>query len=483
MSKNETPASSTPAGAQTGAESARLDGFIARPRRAVWVLSAPMIGGMLLHVAYTVTDTAFVGSLGHEALAGLTLIFPLFFVLVALANGIGSGITVLVSQAVGRRDPAAAERVGGSSIAFGVLLGCLFAGMGVLFGRPLIALLGASGAVAELAWEYFFIVALSAVLPLCNAFIRALLTGQGDARTPMAVLGLATLLNVALDPVLIFAAGMGIAGAALATAICQLLELCALVMLLRRSRKNTIRLKRAHLVPSLATIREVLVIGVPASLTQLIMSLGSVLLNRVVVSFGDGALAGYGAAARVDAVVVLPILGLSAGAVAIVGMFAGAGRVDLVRSTTSYVFRWALTIAIGLGVPIWLASSWVLGVFTENPQALQVGKQYLGFMVFAYPVMGLGMIGARLLLALRYPMLSLLVTAIRLLLLTVPLAYVAVYLFHAPIESVWWAVLAGAVTATTISLVFVVRLVWGGDPTLRAIAVPAQPAVRVPSRS
>jgi putative MATE family efflux protein len=451
-------------------DSTRLERFVARPRRAVWSVSAPMIGGMMLHLVYMLTDTAFVGQLGHQALAGLTLVFPLFFVLVALANGIGSGITVLVSQAIGRQDTAEAERVGGSALAFGLIAGLLFSAVGLLLGRTLLRILGASGPVVDLAWDYFSVLAATATLPLCNAFVRSLLTGQGDARTPMMVMGLATVLNMGLDPLLIFVAKLGIRGAALSTAISQLVSLVTLLFVSRVSRRNVIRIRRDNLLPRLLTIRLVLRIGIPASLSQLLMSVASVLINRVVAHFGDGALAGYGAASRVDGVVVLPILGLSAGAVAVTGMFAGAGRADLVRLTTRYVYRWALIIAIGLGLPAFVASPWLLRLFTDHPAALAVGRQYLGFMVFVYPMMGVGMIGARLLLALGHPNLSLAITTLRLVVVTVPVAYLSVYLFGQSLSAVWWGVVGGAAAATTLSLGLVVNSVWRRNPTERAVS-------------
>ena len=92
-------------------DNGRLERFLANPRRAVWVLAAPTIGGMLLHVVYNVTDTAFVGRIGSHAIAGLTIVFPLLFVMIALSNGVGSGITVLIAQAIGRRDHQAERKL------------------------------------------------------------------------------------------------------------------------------------------------------------------------------------------------------------------------------------------------------------------------------------------------------------------------------------------------------------------------------------
>jgi len=456
----------------------KLEVFSARPRRAVWTLAAPMIGGMLLHVLYTVVDTAFVGRLGPHALGGLTLVFPLFFLLIALANGVGTGITVLIAQAVGRQDHADAEQVSGTAVALGIVLGLLFASMGLVGGRWLLSQLGAEGAVADAAWEYFSVLAVAAPLPLCGAFLRGVLTGQGNARTPMMVMGLATLANIALDPLLIFTAGMGISGAAVATAIAQGISVAVLLAITLRSSRNVIRLRPRSLVPRLATVRAVLAIGLPASLSQMVMALGGILINRVVASFGVGALAGYGAANRVDAIVVLPMIGLAGGAVTVIGMFAGAARVDLVRSITAYVVRFALGLSTSLGVMAFLARGGILRLFTDNAGAIAVGRQYLGYMVFVYPLVGVGMVCARLVLALGHANLALLLTVTRLILVAVPIAYGAVYLMGAPITSVWCAMIAGAATSTTLAVYLVRRLVWKSNPTRKAASSSFAPVSR-----
>ena len=123
-------------------------------------------------------------------------------------------------------------------------------------------------------------------------------------------------------------------GAAIAGAISQLLMLITLLYLLLWRRNNLVKLHARHLWPRWSTVRAVLGIGIPASLAQLTMSLGVMFLNRVVGSFGDDALAAFGVGARIDNIVGMPVMGLAAGSVAVIGMFAGAGRADLVRDVT-----------------------------------------------------------------------------------------------------------------------------------------------------
>ena len=104
--------------------SERLDQFLAAPRRAVWTMAAPMMAGMAVHTLYMIADTAFIGTLGTEALAAATFVGPVFFLMVALTMGLSTAVTALVAQAVGRRDAAGADEVAGTAMSFGIAIGC-----------------------------------------------------------------------------------------------------------------------------------------------------------------------------------------------------------------------------------------------------------------------------------------------------------------------------------------------------------------------
>ncbi|HEY3351941.1 MAG TPA: MATE family efflux transporter [Polyangia bacterium] len=447
----------------------RLDEFLARPRRAVWTVSAPMMAGMMLQVAFLVVETAFIGRLGETALAAMTLLFPLIFTIIAIINGVGTGITALIAQAIGRRDLVAAERIGGTAIAFGVILGLGFTAIGLGVGPRLVTHLGGTPTAAALAWSYFAVIALSAPLLFVGAFLRFLLFGEGDSRTPTVVMIAATLAQVGLDWLFIFRLGLGLRGAALAGAVAQSGMTAVMLYLLLVRRRNLVKLHWRALVPAWSTVRAVLAVGVPNSITQLLIAFGALLLNLAVASFGDAALAAFGVGTRVDQVAMMPVVGLASGSVSVIGMFAGAGRADLVRATSSYAIRWAVLIAGGIGVCAFAASVPFMRIFTANATTITVGRHYLMFMVFVYPLMAVVMMVARILLGLNYPNLSLLIVAVRHLALALPIAYVSVYVFHAPIDGVWWGLLIGTAGAMVVAVALLRRIVWRQDPTLRAV--------------
>ncbi len=446
----------------------RLDEFIARPQRAVWVLALPMMAGMLFHTLYSVVDTAFVGRVGPDALAAITFVGPFFFVAIALSSGLFTGVTAAVAQAVGRRDERGADRTASNGMTLALIMGLLFAVGGFFMGPAMLEVAGAEGETVGQAWAYFSIIALGIPLFFFSSVLRAVLNGEGDAKTPMVVMGIATAINLALDPVLIFVLGMGIRGAAWATIIAQVLATAVFAWWVLLRGHTTTKLRLRDMRPDWVVTSRILRVGVPTTFAQLVMSLAMILGNKLLAHFGQLTVAGFGAGSRVDMIVSMPILGLASGSIAVIGMFAGAKRADLVRSTTLYTYRWALTLGAGLGVTAFMASGPLMLLFTEDLEAIEVGRTYLGYMVFAYPLMALGMTSGRVLQGLGYGMPALAITAVRTMVVGIPVAYALVYLFDAPLEWVWISFILGGAASVALGLAWVWHLVWRRDPTALA---------------
>ncbi len=446
----------------------RLDEFIDKPKRAIWVLAGPMIAGFAVHAVYSFVDMIFIGQLGPMALAGSTFVMPLFFVAIALGVGFATGVTATVAQAIGRRDKKEADHLASNALVLGILIGVVFAVCGLTLGKLLMPVLGAEGESAELAWQYFEVLSAGMPLMFVSMSIRAVLTGEGDAKTPMIVLTIATLLNLALDPLFIFTLGLGMRGAAFATLASQLFSLITFSYIVFVKKSSFVRFRLSLLRPSARLLAPILRIGLPAAAGQLAMALGSGLLNRVLASFGQIAVAGYGAGSRVDLIVAMPMIGLASAAVSVIGMFAGAGRGDLVRSMALYTYRWSILLATIVGLCAYLSSRWVIGWFTDDPLVIEIGRTYLGYMVFAYPMMGIGMTSGRILQGLGYGMPSLIITVLRVLIVGVPGAYIAIYCFDAPIEAAWLSIIVGGLVANVLAIAWVRKYVWKTDPTVRA---------------
>ena len=454
----------------TGSRTDRLQEFLDAPRRALWIMALPMIAGMAVHTMYIVADTAFIGSLGTDELAAATFVAPLFFLMIALTMGLGTAVTAVVAQSVGRGDSDGADAAAGTAISSGLFLGVLFGGVGLASGRWMLAALGAEGRVVDLGWEYFQVLAAFMPLFFVSSVLRSILAGEGDAKTPMIVLTISTLANIALDALFILVLGMGLRGAAIATTLAVVISVTVFAVLLLRRKTAFVRLRVSALIPSREVLVKLYGLAIPIAASMVVMSAGSILFNLILADFGSVAVAAYGAASKVDMIVVLPIFGLSGAAVTVVGMFAGAGRSDLVRSTALYTYWWAITLAAVIGGTAFLTSGSILRIFTSDPTALAIGSTYLGFMVFSYPMMAVGMTTGRLLQGLGHGFPALFITTLRVLLVGVPVAWLAVSVFDQSIKGVWIGILTGGVCATICSVLMVRQLMWRSDPTLKAVA-------------
>ncbi len=455
--------------------SSRIDEFISRPKRAVWILALPMMAGFAAYALYAVVDHAFIGQLGPEALAASTFVGALYFGVMALNIGFTTGVTAIVAQTIGKRDREGAERTASNALGLGLVIGTILAMFGWTFGKWLIPLLGAKGPTVALAWQYWQILCVGMIFMFVSGAIRATLTGEGDSRTPMTVMGISTLLNLCLDPIFMFVLGWGIRGAAVATVTAQLFtfsSLCYVAFIKRRS-YVAFKLKPGYLRPRKYLLSPIIHIGLPAALGQLTMSLGSIMYNRVVAEFGQTAVAGYGAASKVDTIVALPIIALSSAVLSVVGMFAGAGRGDLVRSVVLYTYRTVMLITMVMGTAAFFTSASIVDIFTDDPHALQIGHLYLRYVVFAYPLMAFGITSGRVLQGLGKGIPPLVITLLRVLLIGVPASYIAVYLFNAPIQSIWLSIISGAVAANVVAFVWIRKYLWKEELKIPDTSSPA----------
>lgn len=430
--------------------SSRLNRFLAAPRRALWYLTIPMMVGMSIQTIYMIADMVFVGRVSAEALTALAFNMPLAFLAIGIVFGLGSGVTAVIAQAVGEEDPAAATSGALHAAAFGVGLGLTFTVVGLLWGRELLGLLGVPAELMPLAWDYFRILASGYLFLVMTVFFRSMLAGEGDVRIPVAIQGSGTLLNLALDPLFIFAFGLGVKGAALATVISQLATTIAFVILLVVRRHPVITSGLRSFRFDREILRRIVGIGLPASFSFVIMALGGGVFNRILVGYSPGAVAAYQVGSRVDHVYLLPVISMAASLVTLVGMFYGARRLDLVRELLTYALLRAVVLALCLGALFFVFAPAIVGIFTDSAEIRTLGSSYLRVMVFSYPFVAVSMLAGRSLQGMGKGLPVMILTILRVLLIGAPLAALAAH-FGEPIEWVWAAIVAGTVTTSALA--------------------------------
>ena len=204
----------------------RLKTFVANPSKSLWTLAIPIIAGMGIQTLYSIVDMIFIGRLSGSAIAAVAFNFPIFFFVMGITFGLGSGVTASIARFIGSEDKVNADNAAEHSILLGISISIVFTLIGWIYGKNLLLLLGTPTNILNDAFNYFIILVSGIGFMILSVFFRSILSGEGDTKFPMYVMGSGTIMNIILDPILIFGFNMGVSGAAAATIISQAIVCC-----------------------------------------------------------------------------------------------------------------------------------------------------------------------------------------------------------------------------------------------------------------
>jgi putative MATE family efflux protein len=350
-------------------------------------LALPVVATTLLQTVYNLTDTFWVGRYGSAELAALTFSFPLVFLFVALGSGVSAAGRILVAQHEGAGERRQASFVAGQTLAFSTLAALVVAAIGAVGIGPLFRAMGAAPLTRGLALSYMgYILAGLPLLFLAYTF-SALLQGYGDALTPLLVVLASVLLNLVLDPVLIFGLGpvptLGLEGAAIATLFARGLAAVAGVALLLSGRvEPTVAL--ADLRPDRAFLGRVARVGVPASLETGAIAVSVTASLFLVGRFDAAVVAGFGIGERVTSMMFLPAIGVSAATITMVGQNLGAGEAARARRAARLAVGIPLAGLTVVGLLVVVAAEPVASVFSTDAAVVGHAADFLRVVGPAY---------------------------------------------------------------------------------------------------
>ena len=363
-----------------------------RPLRAIIRLATPTTLVMLIAATSNVLYTYYVSRLGADAIAAVSLVFPIsLLAITAMGGGIGAGAASAVARTLGaglRREAAA---VAEHALVLSAVIGVLFA-LTILVGAPtLFRLMGGKGAVLQSAVVFARVLFGGAAVTFVGAMFDSIMRGEGNVRVPAIWSSASLLLQIVLTPLFMFVGGLGLVGAALAMLTSQFLATIprARYVLGGSGVVHPAAIPRTF---ALAPLGEILRVGIPASLSTMINYIGMMVLTGVLARFGEAHLAAYGLGTRLDFLLLSFAYGFGAAVLTLVGLVTGAGRAD--RAVT-YVTR-AGVIIVGLltvaGVLLcWRPALW-LGIFTQDTGIHAVGASYFRIIGPSYPFMGVAMV-------------------------------------------------------------------------------------------
>ena len=316
---------------------------------AVWKVilrfAFPLLIGNLLQQLYNVTDSVIVGQfLGKESLAAVSASFFIYYFIISLVIGIGSGTSVVISQFFGAKEFDKVQKAFSSFFIFMLVAGVLLSIAGIIFAEPMFRLTNTPEDVIPQAVAYFRIYVGGTFLFVTFNSIISILRGVGESVRPMLFILLTTILNIALDLLFIVVFKWGIEGAARATVIAQGIGMCVALGYVNNTHP-LLSIKKQDLLFDMGLFKEGLRIGLPSSVQQCAISLGLIALLGIVNSFGTDTLTAYGAAGKIDTIIIQAVLTLSGALAAFCGQNIGAGHLDRVRDGV----RFAMLVNLLLG--------------------------------------------------------------------------------------------------------------------------------------
>ena len=435
-------------------KTSRLDGFIDNPSKALWTLAFPIMAGMGIHTLYTIVDMIFIGRLGGDAIAAVAFNMPLFFLVLGLSFGVGSGVTASIARFIGAKDKVNADNTAEHAVALGLIISIILTTLGLIYGEDLLQRLGATKSVLPLSWDYLKVSLIGLPFMVFSTFFRSILSGEGDMKLPMAVAGLGTILNIILDPIFIFTLGYGVGGAAMASVISQLIVFLIFVYMLFVKEHAYIRFRMQDFSPSIFIIKDIIRVGLPASMSMIIMAFGQLVFNLILVRFSTDAVAAYQVGGRMEMVIFLPIMAIASALTTLVGMFFGAKEIEKIKFIAKYGIIRSMMVTGVLSIILYIFAPFVVKIFTLDVDIQSIAVTYLRFICLIYPLIAIGMTVGRILQGLGKGLPMLVITSIRILALSAPLALYFIKVLNKPIEWVWYAMIISTIVSVAISLIW-----------------------------
>ena len=337
----------------------------------------PLLVGNLLQQFYNITDSIIVGQfLGKEALAAVSASFFIYYFIISLVIGVGSGTTVVISQLFGAKQYQKVQLAFSSFFIFMLVGGIILSIAGIIFAEPVFRLTNTPEEVIPQAVAYFRIYIGGTFLFVTFNSIISILRGVGESVRPMLFILITTVLNIAFDLLFILVFKWGIEGAARATVVSQGIGMCIALAYVNNTHP-LLSIKKQHMLFDWKLFKESLKIGLPTSVQQCAIALGLIALLGIVNSFGTNTLTAYGAAGKIDTIITQAILTLSGALAAFCGQNIGAGRLDRVKKGVQFTMYTNVALGLLTFAAVYLFGNEMMRIFTKDIDVVAIGKEYL----------------------------------------------------------------------------------------------------------
>ena len=356
----------------------------------VW-LAVPTIISMLITAVYNTADTYFVSQLNKSASGAVGIVMPLMALIQAVGFTLGMGAGSNISRLLGEKQNEKACEYGSKALFAAVTLGAVITGVCFIFFEDLLLLLGSTDTILPFARDYAFYILCAAPLFTALFVLNNILRGEGKAFFSMMGVAAGGILNIIIDPIFINNLSFGIAGAAIATAISQLVSVMILLMPFI-FKKTIIRLSFSHLFRNAEVYLQILRIGLPSLLRQGLASLATILLNNSAANISDAAVSAMTIVTKVSMMINSAFIGFGQGFQPVVGYNHGAGLHDRVRRAFTFTLAVGTGLLTVLGIATWLLAERIMSAFIDDSEVVEIGIAALRAQCIATPFMAPGIV-------------------------------------------------------------------------------------------
>lgn len=410
----------------------------------LFLLSWPIILGQGMQLMYNLADTFWVGNIGAQQLAAISVSFPLIFIILSIGAGFSIAGVTLVSQYTGAEKSKKANLAAGQILSFGVLLAIIFAGFGLFFGKDLLRMMGAKPEVLKPAWEYFQIILWGSPLMFMFFIFTSVMQGVGDSKTPMKIRIATVILNIVLDPFLIFGwwifPELGIAGAAWATIFSRLIA-SSIGLFILFSETKKIKLSLSDLKPDKEILKKIIKIGSPSALGMSALSIAIAFMTSIVASFGTFALAVWGIVSRITSVIRLPSQGLSRATGVLVGQHLGADNPEKAEEAAWKAFGITFLFMSVLVIFLIFLAPQTARLFSQKNEVISIAVKALRITGFAYVFLGIQIVLSGALTGAGKTAKQMLFRVLTLWGLQIPISYYLSNQIGWGTDGIWWGIL------------------------------------------
>ena len=407
-------------------------------------IAIPSSVGTLFQTLYNIVDVKFAGLISPEAITAIAKSFPIYFIIIGFTAGLSIGITALISNALGKGDEKKASLLLAQSILASLIISIFVTFVGIYGTEPILIFLQTSPEIVFYAKDYMNIIFLGASLFFLQLTINSFLVSKGDTKSLRNVLIFTFFLNLFLNPVFIYGAlfipAMGIKGIALATLCSQFVGLIYIIV-----KVNSTNLKKyldlECFMPKLSIQKEIFTQAIPAIGSMMFIGLGVFVLLYYVSMYGDYSAGGYGAAIRFEQLFLLPVLGLNASTLALVGQNFGASNFNRILETYKKSILYGTIFMATCGIFIFFSSDYIMYFFSDDKEIIFYGSTYLKIAAFAGPCYPIFFISSALLQGLKKPNYQMIINLMRMIVLPISALSIAVVYLNVEFATMFLVIL------------------------------------------